>query len=106
MESGTLYMSVSTHQSSVVLFLGIMLIFMLLNNAGKAAGIGGRAGKVLSLGDGWCPATHRQTTHLDHSDLTKTCFSPYAEFIQAAQSYLLASTSSAVRTCDDLLYEK
>lgn len=61
----------STHQSRVILVLSIMLIVMLFNNAGKAAGIGGGAGKVLSLGDGWSPATHCKTAHLGHSDHNK-----------------------------------
>lgn len=68
---------VSTHQSSVVLLLCLMLVLVLLHYAGKAAGVGGGAGKVLSLGDRRCPATHRQTTHLGHSDRTNACVFPY-----------------------------
>lgn len=64
-------LSLSTYQSSVVLLIGLVLLY----NAGKAAGVGGRAGKVLSLGDRRRPATHRQTTHLGHSDHTNTCVS-------------------------------
>lgn len=77
---------VSTHQSSVVLLLCLVLVLVLLHYAGKAAGVGGGAGKVLSLGDRRCPATHRQTTHLGHSDRTNACVFPYAEFIWAARS--------------------
>jgi len=58
--------NVSTHQPGVVLVLGLVLV--LLHHAGEAAGVGGGAGKVLSLGDGRRPATHRQTPHLGHSD--------------------------------------
>lgn len=67
----------STHQSSVVL----LFCFMLLHDAGKAAGIGGGAGKVLRLRDRRCPATHCQTTHLGHSDHIITLWFPSTEFI-------------------------
>lgn len=73
---------VSTHQSSVVLILGLMLILMLLHDTGKAAGVGGGAGKVLRLRDGRRPATHSQTTHLGHSDLTNTHLTPIPLFGQ------------------------
>lgn len=50
---------VSTHLSCVIVLLSLVF----LHHAGEAAGIGGRPRNVLSLRDGRCPATHRQTTH-------------------------------------------
>lgn len=47
-----------THRSHVVLIVGLVFF----HNAGEAAGVGGGAGKVLSLWDGWRPATHDQAT--------------------------------------------
>lgn len=77
---------VSTHLSSVVL----LLCLVLLHHAGKAAGVGGRAGKVLSLGDGWRPATHRQTTHLGQSDRANTRVLHMQNFISKCSLFVFS----------------
>lgn len=92
--------SVSTHLPGVVLILALVL----LHYAGEAAGVGGGAGQVLSLGDGRRPATHGQTTHLGHSEHRSyfpfqlfqmwTIFSPSVIFL-STQPLLLNSILSS-----------
>ena len=51
-------LQVSAHLSCVI----VLLSFVFLHHAGKAAGVRRRPRNVLRLRDGRCPATHRQTT--------------------------------------------
>lgn len=56
----------TTHQACVIVLCH--LCFILLHHTGKAARIGGGAGQVMTLGDGWSPATEIRTTPwINHS---------------------------------------
>lgn len=48
-----------TLHARVVVLCGLCLV--VLHHTGKAAGVGGGAGEVLTLGDGWGPATEIRT---------------------------------------------
>lgn len=48
------------HHAGVIVLCGLSLI--LLHYTGKAAGVRGGAGEVMSLSNGWSPATNIRTT--------------------------------------------
>lgn len=48
------------HHACIIVLCG--LCFILLHHTGEAASVGGGAGEVVTLGDGWGPATETRTT--------------------------------------------